>query len=130
MTPAEREALGNTGPWLEVIFTRSGKDGSTTFYPACGGATYGKDQLEGVEKIQFIRLKDDVFEGLLKQFRDKIKEQKDLISSLELTLSNATAPDVLAALIALRSFMWSEGYADQTPAMAQADAAIAKAEAE
>lgn len=38
------------------------------------------------------------------------------------------ASDVLNALIALRSFMWSEGYADQTPAMAQADAAIAASE--
>ena len=36
--------------------------------------------------------------------------------------------NVLEALIELRKFMWSEGYADQTPAMAQADAAIAKAQ--
>lgn len=40
----------------------------------------------------------------------------------------ATAPELFDALTALRSFMWAEGYADQTPAMAQADAAIAKAE--
>ena len=40
----------------------------------------------------------------------------------------AAAPELLEALISLRSFMWSEGYADQTPSMAQADAAIAKAE--
>lgn len=40
----------------------------------------------------------------------------------------ASAPELLAALRTLRSFMWAEGYADQTPAMAQADAAIAKAE--
>lgn len=39
------------------------------------------------------------------------------------------SPDLLEALTALRSFMWAEGYADQTPAMVQADAAIAKAEA-
>lgn len=41
----------------------------------------------------------------------------------------AAAPALYSALIALRSFMWAEGYADQTPAMAQADAAIEKAEA-
>lgn len=40
----------------------------------------------------------------------------------------AAAQDVLEALKALRSFMWSEGYADQNLPMAQADAAIAKAE--
>lgn len=40
----------------------------------------------------------------------------------------AAAPELLEALQVLRSFMWSEGYADQTAAMAQADAAIRKAE--
>jgi hypothetical protein len=40
----------------------------------------------------------------------------------------AAPVELLEALIALRSFMWAEGYADQTVAMAQADAAIAKAE--
>jgi hypothetical protein len=39
----------------------------------------------------------------------------------------AAAPELLKALKELRSFMWSEGYADQTVEMAQADAAIAKA---
>lgn len=36
----------------------------------------------------------------------------------------AAAPELLTALMALRSFMWKEGYADQTPAMAKADVAI------
>jgi hypothetical protein len=40
----------------------------------------------------------------------------------------ATAPELFEALTALRSFMWSEGYADQTAEMAKADAALAKAE--
>ena len=31
------------------------------------------------------------------------------------------------ALTALLAFMWAEGYADQTPAMAKADAVLAKA---
>lgn len=38
------------------------------------------------------------------------------------------APDLYEAIMALRSFMWAEGYADQNIPMAQADAAIAKAE--
>lgn len=33
-------------------------------------------------------------------------------------------PAVVAALYGLRAFMWHEGYADQTPAMADADAAL------
>lgn len=37
--------------------------------------------------------------------------------------------ELLRCLLCLRSFMWAEGYADQTAEMAQADAAIAKAEA-
>ena len=41
----------------------------------------------------------------------------------------AAAPDLYEALVALRSFMWAEGYADQNLPMAQADEAIAKAEA-
>lgn len=41
---------------------------------------------------------------------------------------HAAAPELYKALMDLRSFMWSEGYADQTAAMAQADRAIAKAE--
>ncbi|HTF68062.1 MAG TPA: hypothetical protein VK638_35815 [Edaphobacter sp.] len=40
----------------------------------------------------------------------------------------ASAPELLHALKGLRSFMWAEGYADQTVEMAQADAAIAKVE--
>lgn len=40
----------------------------------------------------------------------------------------AAAPDLLKALMDLRSFLWSVGYADQTVSMAQADAAISKAE--
>lgn len=40
----------------------------------------------------------------------------------------ASAPELLDALMALRSFMWAEGYADQNLPMAQADAAIANAE--
>jgi hypothetical protein len=40
----------------------------------------------------------------------------------------AVTAELLEALKALRSFMWAEGYADQTVEMAQADAAIAKAE--
>jgi len=40
----------------------------------------------------------------------------------------AAAPELLEELKALRSFMWGEGYADQTVTMARADAAIAKAE--
>lgn len=39
-----------------------------------------------------------------------------------------SAHELLEALKTLRSFMWSEGYADQNLPMAQADAAIAKAE--
>jgi hypothetical protein len=39
----------------------------------------------------------------------------------------AAAPQLLEALFNLRNFMWSEGYADQTAEMAQADAAIEKA---
>jgi hypothetical protein len=42
--------------------------------------------------------------------------------------ADAAAHELLEALKAMRSFMWAEGYADQTAAMAQADAAIAKAE--
>jgi hypothetical protein len=53
-------------------------------------------------------------------------------STLATGLANAhlmaAAPELWEALTALRSFMWAEGYADQTPAMASADAAIAKAE--
>jgi hypothetical protein len=40
----------------------------------------------------------------------------------------AAGPELLEALIELRRVLWSEGYADQTPEMAQADAAIRKAE--
>jgi hypothetical protein len=40
----------------------------------------------------------------------------------------AASFELLEALKDLRSFMWSEGYADQTAEMAKADAAIAKAE--
>jgi hypothetical protein len=40
----------------------------------------------------------------------------------------AAAPELLEALRAMRTFMWAEGYADQTAVMAKADAAIAKAE--
>lgn len=40
----------------------------------------------------------------------------------------AAAPELYESLLALRSLLWSEGYADQTPAMAQADAVIRKAE--
>jgi hypothetical protein len=39
------------------------------------------------------------------------------------------ALELYQALRALRSFMWAQGYADQTAEMAQADAAIAKVEA-
>jgi hypothetical protein len=39
----------------------------------------------------------------------------------------ATAPELLEALTALRDFMWSEGYADQTAEMRQAEDVIAKA---
>jgi hypothetical protein len=39
----------------------------------------------------------------------------------------AAAPELLEALMGLMPFMWAEGYADQTPAMAQAEAAIKKA---
>lgn len=42
----------------------------------------------------------------------------------------AAAPDLYEALHAIRTFMWAEGYEDQTSMMAQADAAIAKAEGE
>jgi hypothetical protein len=38
--------------------------------------------------------------------------------------------ELLEALKALRSLLWTEGYADSTPAMAKADALIAKAEDE
>lgn len=41
---------------------------------------------------------------------------------------SANAHELLEALKNLRSFMWAEGYADQNIPMAQADAAIAKAE--
>lgn len=34
-------------------------------------------------------------------------------------------PTLIEALMALRSFMWSEGYADQNEAMAKADAVLA-----
>jgi hypothetical protein len=41
----------------------------------------------------------------------------------------AAAPELLEALKDLRSLLWTEGYADSTPAMAKADALIAKVEA-
>jgi hypothetical protein len=51
---------------------------------------------------------------------------KDLCEANALIIE--AAPELYGALHALRSFMWAEGYADQTPEMAQADSAIAKAE--
>jgi hypothetical protein len=41
----------------------------------------------------------------------------------------ASAPELLESLKDLRSLLWTEGYADSTPAMAKADALIAKVEA-
>jgi hypothetical protein len=41
----------------------------------------------------------------------------------------AAAPELLESLKDLRSLLWTEGYADSTPAMAKADALIAKVEA-
>lgn len=38
--------------------------------------------------------------------------------------ASEVAEGLLDALMALRSFMWKEGYADQSPAMAKADVAI------
>jgi hypothetical protein len=81
-------------PWLEVIITRKRWFGRTLsesrFYPACGGATYGDRQMKGVVGIKFTRLKDDVFAGLLKIFRDRIaalKAQAEEDDALRLTLS-------------------------------------------
>lgn len=45
----------------------------------------------------------------------------------ELTRTQAQRDGLRSALMNLRAFMWKEGYADQTPAMADADAAISAA---
>jgi hypothetical protein len=43
----------------------------------------------------------------------------------ELKLAREERDKAFNALMALRDFMWSEGYADQTAVMRQADAALA-----
>jgi hypothetical protein len=71
----------------------------------------------------------------LKAFEDRREARKRLgaakraVEAIGKREIAAAATDPLEALKALRSFMWSEGYADQTAEMAQADKAIAKAEA-
>lgn len=67
---------------------------------------------------------------LLRQSREATQRYYDILKRIGyIDDPESFDVDLLDALKALRSFMWAQGYADQTPAMAQADAAIAKAEA-
>lgn len=57
-------------------------------------------------------------------------ELLDRIADLQRVSSRKTleARRLLELLKEMRSYFWSEGYADQTPVMAKADALIAKLE--